>query len=52
MKTKQTKLNPVSEQMLTVRVTKKLMSALNKTSRKNGMSRSDFVRSSLERSVA
>jgi len=51
MKTKQPKLNPISEQMLTVRVTKKLMNALNKTSKKHGLSRSDFVRSSLERSV-
>lgn len=52
MKTKQPKLNPISEQMLTVRVTKKLMTALNKTSKKHGVSRSDLVRSSLERSVS
>lgn len=55
MKRKKQKPEPkdvISEQMLTVRVPNTLMKSLNSSSKKQGLSRSDFVRSALERAVA
>lgn len=42
----------ISEQMLTVRVPNWLMKSLNSLSKKQGLSRSDFVRSALEKAAA
>lgn len=51
-KTKSSTKDVISEQMLTVRVPNWLMKSLNSLSKKQGLSRSDFVRSALEKAAA
>ncbi len=51
-KNKTTTKDVISEQMLTVRVPNWLMKSPNSLSKKQGLSRSDFVRSALEKAAS